>query len=354
MTTSNLSPSCQPLASNTGGQLQPTSRPSAVLLAVAYMSLHCAASATWALPTVIEAQHFTDRFGPNTLPALLGSLPAGFAGDKVQVYAVIQSDDPAGYASISVDMVQAGSTISMDVIPTQSPPAGYYGYYKIIDFDPTLMNSWEIRPADVGGMGPSYQTTPIAEPEFLPLIEQVTLQGATIGAGVGWMLPDLSDFDADVMYVRIIDATNRVDAWQSNLLPVQSGSLAAPAGLLQVGNEYAYMVGIVDLENGFIENSSKSFSRNFFFGVPGDLNLDGAVDGADFLDWQRGNSPEPFSASDLETWKAHFGGPKGSSGSKAAPEPEGLALMVIALLAQCSMRRDARRHIKDPWSQRRD
>jgi hypothetical protein len=39
----------------------------------------------------------------------------------------------------------------------------------------------------------------------------------------------------------------------------------------------------------------------------GDFNGDRAVDGADFLDWQRGESPNSGSASDLSDWQANFG-----------------------------------------------
>lgn len=39
----------------------------------------------------------------------------------------------------------------------------------------------------------------------------------------------------------------------------------------------------------------------------GDFNGDGATDGADFLAWQRGESPNPGSASDLAEWEADYG-----------------------------------------------
>ena len=36
-----------------------------------------------------------------------------------------------------------------------------------------------------------------------------------------------------------------------------------------------------------------------YVALAGDFNNDGVVDGADFLAWQRGESPEPLSAADL-------------------------------------------------------
>jgi hypothetical protein len=39
----------------------------------------------------------------------------------------------------------------------------------------------------------------------------------------------------------------------------------------------------------------------------GDFDHDGDVDGRDFLVWQRGGSPTPFSASDLANWQSNYG-----------------------------------------------
>lgn len=48
-----------------------------------------------------------------------------------------------------------------------------------------------------------------------------------------------------------------------------------------------------------------------------DFDHDGDVDGADFLNWQRGESPDPISAGDLAVWQAQFGT---SSPSASVPE----------------------------------
>jgi len=54
----------------------------------------------------------------------------------------------------------------------------------------------------------------------------------------------------------------------------------------------------------------------------GDFNGDLFVDGLDFLQWQRGDSPNSFSASDLAIWEANFGTTVPLSAiSTAVPEP---------------------------------
>ncbi|MBA3480729.1 MAG: hypothetical protein H0T51_02840 [Pirellulales bacterium] len=47
--------------------------------------------------------------------------------------------------------------------------------------------------------------------------------------------------------------------------------------------------------------------QNWSPALPGDNDRDGDVDGNDLLAWQRGGSPNPLSAADLNAWKANFG-----------------------------------------------
>jgi len=68
---------------------------------------------------------------------------------------------------------------------------------------------------------------------------------------------------------------------------------------------------------------------------PGDFDFDNDVDGFDFLQWQRGESPNPFSASDLGAWEANFGtvAPLSAvtAASTAVPEPS--TLIIVLCLA---------------------
>lgn len=61
---------------------------------------------------------------------------------------------------------------------------------------------------------------------------------------------------------------------------------------------------------------------------PGDFDLDGDVDGNDFLKWQRGESPDPLSLDDLNAWKANFGLPATVAG---APVPEPASALLAAV-----------------------
>jgi hypothetical protein len=65
--------------------------------------------------------------------------------------------------------------------------------------------------------------------------------------------------------------------------------------------------------------------------LPGDYNLDGTVDAADYVVWRKtGGSSE-----DYNNWRANFGQPTGGgsvAGAKAAiPEPTTWALLMLAV-----------------------
>jgi len=65
--------------------------------------------------------------------------------------------------------------------------------------------------------------------------------------------------------------------------------------------------GLLTFELEFTDNSGGIFTAQLAVPVAGDFNGDGIVDGADFLNWQRGESPYPLSQSDLADWEANYG-----------------------------------------------
>ncbi len=74
-----------------------------------------------------------------------------------------------------------------------------------------------------------------------------------------------------------------------------------------------------------------------------DLNRD--VDGRDLLEWQLGDSPNPFSSSDLADWETNYGTvfPLFAT-SAAVPEPASMFLMLAA--TQIFLLRVVRRGIR--------
>jgi len=67
-------------------------------------------------------------------------------------------------------------------------------------------------------------------------------------------------------------------------------------------------------------------------GQDGDFDGDLDVDGADFLEWQRGGSPNGATAGDLAEWEANFGTPAPLAAAVGAvPEPTSVVLFLFGL-----------------------
>ncbi|MCA9237348.1 MAG: hypothetical protein KDA44_17865 [Planctomycetales bacterium] len=62
-----------------------------------------------------------------------------------------------------------------------------------------------------------------------------------------------------------------------------------------------------------------------------DFDGDGLIDGADFLKWQRGESPRGGSADDLALWQSQYGAGGPASASVAVPEPASATLVAIVV-----------------------
>ena len=73
---------------------------------------------------------------------------------------------------------------------------------------------------------------------------------------------------------------------------------------------------------------------------PGDFDGNGVVDGHDFLKWQRGESPNPLSQSDLNDWETNYGMVATlTANSAAVPEPATCISLLLDMLAML-FRRD--------------
>jgi len=71
--------------------------------------------------------------------------------------------------------------------------------------------------------------------------------------------------------------------------------------------------------------------------IQGDFDADCDADGADFLAWQRGESPDPFSQSDLARWEADFGRTTNQGAQTAIPEPATMLLtLLVAPFSACA------------------
>jgi hypothetical protein len=335
---------------------------------ITIVALHFVAANAWALPSVFFYRQGTDRVGPHSIP-----IPP--VGDSVQIFAVVESNEPIESPTISVEARQGGTSLTLDPLPAALFPIfqieGFHVFSKFIDFDPGLTGAWEIVPTDSTGTGPSTFTNALIEPEFVPLVENITVQGTSLGATVSWKLPNLAGFDVDGIHFRVIEATSGRHVWNltTSLLPLQTTSFTAPPGVMQVGVDYVYWVGLVDIEGTDVEeNVSLAFSQPFrFTGLSGDFNLDGSVDAADYVVWRNGLGTA-YTQDDYGAWRANFGktagngaaryplGASAESLSAAVPEHCSLVLAGIGIIVLTPLyryrriaghMRDRRGHVTD-------
>ena len=83
-------------------------------------------------------------------------------------------------------------------------------------------------------------------------------------------------------------------------------------------------------------------SPTTFLGYTADFDLDGDIEGDDFLKWQRAESPNPLSATDLTMWESGYGTAHPLSATSASvPEPTSSVLALAALCLTMSKRRIA-------------
>ncbi len=74
-------------------------------------------------------------------------------------------------------------------------------------------------------------------------------------------------------------------------------------------------------------------------GASADYNVDGNINGDDFLAWQRGESPNPLSMSDLAAWQASYGNPSGAVAATLVPEPSCILTLLVGTCLLATTRR---------------
>ena len=134
--------------------------------------------------------------------------------------------------------------------------------------------------------------------------------------GIGWEV--LADAAGEITEANLTGSSLFTSA-----APVSLGSLFSTGGTEDLVLEFSTVGG------GVIDGVVSYFAD----GPDGDFDLDGDVDLADLLVWQRGFGSQ-YDASDLALWKANFdsGGSLSSGNVVGVPEPASCSILIMTLL----------------------
>lgn len=94
------------------------------------------------------------------------------------------------------------------------------------------------------------------------------------------------------------------------------------------------------LNNTGFEEAVEAFGDLLTADLEGDFDGDDNVDGQDFLLWQRGLSPDPLSAEDLNDWESNYGAtsPPPELLAVGVPEPASLTLYLLGATLLLNLR----------------
>ena len=252
-----------------------------------------------------NGQHRRNR---RRVAGTLGAMAAGLGGSQMSDAAVV-------YTPLDVN------------IPVPEVDAGQYH----IDFDGDGTPEFDIQQFDT--------LTKVAD----------------IAPGVGILRDEVSNRAANLADGALIgpatgfysgsgpDALNGIDNGAADGPEVGHFQVSDGPGFIgvefMVGGNFHY--GYVGYEGTGVENSAQGRIYAMAYetspdtaieagaGIPeltADFDLDGDVDGADFLNWQQGLGTTR-TAADLVNWRAQFGQPGATAAAAAVPEPGSLALL---------------------------
>jgi len=206
-----------------------------------------AVTAASAAPVIQSTQFYTDRWGPSIgFPTL--------NGDYLHLFTQVLSPDLP--ADVSAVATQGALVRPLNFFT--GPIFAEKNFERFLT-NTSLTGAWDLAVTDTSGTATG-SFAAIADPQFLPLLQNVQVAANGTTPTVNWTLPDLSGFDVDSIRVRAVVAATGSQVFQSEALPTSATSFTLPTGILSLGTGYEFRIILDDLSGGLIENRSNTFS----------------------------------------------------------------------------------------------
>ena len=213
----------------------------------ALLAMLGAAGSVSALPVIERTSFFTDSYGPSVaFPARLGAY--------LQLDTTVSSADAPQWVSA---VATQGGLIR---------PLTFYtgGIFSGKNFntrlrDTSLTGAWSLTVTDSSGSATGVFAA-IADPEILPLLQNVQVAAHGLTPTVTWRLPDLSQFDVDDIRVRAVEVATGQQIFQSTFLDPSSTSFTFGSGVLSYDVAYEFRLLLDDYDGARLENRSNTFS----------------------------------------------------------------------------------------------
>ena len=203
--------------------------------------------------TIGKLEHFTENRGPND---------AG-VGPTHQVV-VTATIVPSGFPTLA--FAQQGSVREpMSHFAATSTPHLYAHWHR---FERASPEPWQVIVERATVKAPPVLTRRLANPQKVPLVNNLRVTGEGLEPRLSWELPDLAGFDIDRIRVAV-RAGRRVQGrflevvYISHALPPDATAFRMPAGVLVTGQSHIFQVMLEDLEDGELENRSLTFTAPY-------------------------------------------------------------------------------------------
>ena len=226
-------------------------------LARSFVSLLVASAATAAsaAPVIQSPQFYTDRWAASAAFPTLN-------GDYLHLFTqVISPDLPADVSAVATQgaLVRPLNFFTGPIFAEKN--------FERFLTNTALTGAWDLAVTDTSGTATG-SFAAIADPQFLPLMQNVQVVANGTTPTVTWTLPDLSGFDVDAIRVRAVVSATASQIFESALLPTSTTSFTLPAGVLSLGTGYEFRVLLDDFAGGRLENRSNTFSSIYVAAAP--------------------------------------------------------------------------------------